>query len=150
MRTRRAVHLLVAAVLAMACVVVLGAPRVSALTLTASPDPTLDGAPGSLRAAVAAANSPAGDEIDLQAGGTYTLTCAGGGQLSHATTPLTITTPSGPAATVRQTCPGQRVLAQSFGLLVIHNLVITGGNYAPPSSVPPVGAPSKRTSGRWS
>jgi hypothetical protein len=83
--------------------------------------------------------SAGGDEIDLQAGGTYTLTCAGGGQLVHSTTPLTITTPSGPPATIRQTCPGQRVLTQSVGLLTVHNVVITGGNYAPGAFVPPVG-----------
>jgi len=139
MRTRRVVHLVVAAVLALACVVVLRAPRVSALTLTASPDPTVDGAPGSLRAAVAAATSPGGDEIDLQAGGTYTLTCAGGGQLAHGISPLTITTPSGSPATIRQTCPGQRVLVNSLGLLTIHNVVVTGGNYAPSALVTPTG-----------
>jgi hypothetical protein len=130
---------MVVAVLTAAYVVVLGAPRASALTLTASPDPTVDGAPGSLRAAVGAATSPGGDEIDLQAGGTYTLTCAGGGQLTHGISPLTITTPSGSPATIRQTCPGQRVLVNSLGLLTLHNVVITGGNYAPSALVTPTG-----------
>ena len=130
---------MVAAALATAWVVVLRAPSVSAMTLTASPDPTPDGAPGSLRAVLAAATSAGGDEIDLQAGGTYTLTCAGGGQLAHGLTPLTITTPSGPPATILQTCPGQRVLVQSLGLLTLHNLVVTGGNYAPALPFLPLG-----------
>jgi len=77
MGTRRVVYLMVAALLATWWAVAVEAPRVSALTLTASPDPTADGAPGSLRAVLAAATSPGGDEIDLQAGGTYTLTCLG-------------------------------------------------------------------------
>jgi ABC-type nitrate/sulfonate/bicarbonate transport system substrate-binding protein len=72
MRTRRVVYLMVAAVLATAWAVAARAPRVSALTLTASPDPTVDGAPGSLRAVLATATSAGGDEIDLQTGGTYT------------------------------------------------------------------------------
>ena len=139
MGTRRVVYLMVAALLATWWAVAVEAPHVSALTLTASPDPTADGAPGSLRAVLAAATSPGGDEIDLQAGGTYTLTCLGGGQLGHGTTPLTITTPLGPPATIRQTCPGQRVLTQSLGLLTLHNVVITGGNYAPGAIVIPNG-----------
>ena len=139
MRTRRVGFLMVAAVLATAWVAGVGSPRVSALTLTASPDPTPDGAPGSLRAVLGTATSAGGDEVDLQAGGTYTLTCAGGGQLVHPLTPLTISTPSGPPATIRQTCPGQRVLTQSLGLLTVHNVVVTGGNYAPGPLVVPVG-----------
>jgi hypothetical protein len=56
MRTRRVGYLMVAGVLATAWVAVVGAPRVSALTLTASPDPTPDGAPGSLRAVLGTAD----------------------------------------------------------------------------------------------
>lgn len=130
-RKRQVLCLTAAAVLATTWIVALGIPRASATTLTASPDPTPDGAPGSLRAVLAAATSPGGDEIDLQAGGTYTLTCPGGQLVHSTTTPLTITTPSGPPATIRQTCPGQRVLTQSLGLLLLNNVVITGGNYAP-------------------
>ena len=62
-----------------------------------------------------------------------TLTCPGGRLVHSTTTPLTITTPSGPPATIRQTCPGQRVLTQSLGLLLLNNVVITGGNYARPA-----------------
>ena len=52
MKTRRVVYLVVAVVLATGGVG-LGARRVSALTQTASPDPTPDGGPGSLRAVLA-------------------------------------------------------------------------------------------------
>jgi hypothetical protein len=95
---------------------------------TPTADPTADGAAGSLRAAVAAATNVDGDEIDLVAGATYTLTCAGGGEISHGDTPLTIATPSGPPATIRQTCPGERVVSQGgSALLTLRNLIITGG-----------------------
>src|ERR1039457_344739 len=88
--------------LAVGVLVTVAAP-VGAATFTPTPDPAVDGAANSLRAAVGAATSVAGDEIDLQAGGTYTLTCAGGDQLTHSNTPLTISAPSGAAATIRQT-----------------------------------------------
>ena len=107
-----------------------------AATFTPSPDPTVDGAAGSLRAAVAAATNAGGDEIDLVSGGTYTLTdCQGQfsglGQLSHGSTSLTIRTPSGAPATIRQTCVGERVLAQGAAPLTLDNVIITGGNLQP-------------------
>ncbi len=54
--------------------------------------------------------------------------------MNHGATPLTISTPSGPPATIRQTCSGQRVLDEGLlgtGLLTINNVTITGGNLAP-------------------
>lgn len=123
----------VAVALASVGLLVVASPA-GAVTVTASPDPTVDGAAGSLRAAVGAATDPAGDEIDLAAGGTYTLTACGSfgsglGQLFHGgSTNLIIRTPSGPPATIRQTCSGERVLQQGSGLLTLDNVIVTGGN----------------------
>lgn len=119
----------VAALVSVGALVAVGSPA-GATTFTPTPDPTADGAAGSLRAAVAAATSFGGDEIDLSAGGTYTLTCAGGGQLVHTAfnTPLILSTPSGAPATIRQTCFGERVLSQGLGSLVLNNVIVTGGN----------------------
>jgi hypothetical protein len=129
-RVRSVVGIAVAAALVSVGALVAVASPAGATTFTPTPDPTADGAPGSLRAAVAAATSFSGDEIDLSAGGTYTLTCAGGGQLIHTAfnTPLILSTPSGAPATIRQTCPGERVLSQGIGSLVLNNVIVTGGN----------------------
>ncbi len=96
----------------------------NAATFTPSPDPAVDGAAGSLRAAIVAATNAGGDTVDLSPGGTYTLTCAGGGTLSHGSTPLTI---NGNGATIVQTCADSRVLATQ-GSLTLDSATITGGN----------------------
>jgi hypothetical protein len=100
-------------------------PAVAAV-FSPTPDPTVDGAAGSLRAAIIAATDGGGDEIALQAGGTYTLTCAGGGALSHGNTPLAIT---GNGATIVQTCPNNRVLGTQ-GSLALDGVTITGASGA--------------------
>ena len=130
---RQLLGAVVAAALAFGAVVTVASPA-GAATVTASPDPTADGAAGSLRAAVGAATDPGGDEIDLAAGGTYTLTACGSfgsglGQLFHGgSTNLIIRTPSGPPATIRQTCSGERVMQQGSGSLTLDNVIVTGGN----------------------
>src|SRR4051812_13256970 len=115
--------LVVGAALATAALVAVGAPA-HASTFSPTADPTVDGAAGSLRAAIVAATNAGGDTIDLAPGGTYTLTCAGGGTLSHGTTPLTI---NGNGATIHQTCADSRVLATQ-GSLSLDSATITGGN----------------------
>jgi predicted outer membrane repeat protein len=103
--------------------VVVGAPAADASTIVVTS--TADGGPGSLRAAVAAANlSPGDDAIQLQAGATYDLTCAGGGQLV-ATEYLALAG----SATIRQTCAGQRVIdQQSVEGLGLSGVTLTGGD----------------------
>ncbi len=88
---------------------------------------TADGGEGSLRQAIGFANAnPAGDTIDLQAGQTYTLTCAGGGELLSNGGALTI---AGHGATIRQTCPGVRVLElPGGGQLTLSDVTLTGGD----------------------
>jgi hypothetical protein len=115
-------------------------PVVLAATITpASADATIlvsvfasDGAPGSLRAAFAAADSNGVDTtiVLVDDGATYSLTdCSGnGGALDHtASTALTI---DGRGSTIEQTCPGERVISNvgSAGHLTLADVTITGGN----------------------
>ena len=130
MSVRRVLILGAAASLAVGALVAV-ASSAGAATFTPTPDPTVDGAAGSLRAAVVAATNAGGDEIDLAAGGTYTLTCAGGGELFHANTPLILSTPSGAPATIRQICANSRVLGEGTGPLTLNNVIITGGTQVP-------------------
>src|SRR5437764_5354360 len=120
----RPVLAIAATVALTAAAVFVAAPSASAATFTPSPDPTVDGGAGSLRAAIVAATTAGGDTIDLAAGGTYTLTCAGGGALSHGATPLTI---NGNGATIVQTCANSRVLG-TLGSLTLDAVTLTGGN----------------------
>lgn len=98
-----------------------------------------DGAPGSLRARVAEANANAeADEIVLEAGATYELTLCGAagsendnldGDLDHtADDALAI---RGNGATIRNTCPDERVIDGGLGTvpapLVLDQVTITGG-----------------------
>lgn len=139
MRGRRGINAAMTAVLVavVAAVVVSDAPPAAAAIFTPSPDPTVDGAPGSLRAAVNAAAN--GDQINLVAGATYTLTCAGGGQLVRGSGSYTFKTPSGAPATIRQTCAGERVIEQSAlilptNMLTFDNVIVTGGDFEAPLS----------------
>jgi predicted outer membrane repeat protein len=98
-----------------------------------------DGAPGSLRAAFDAVNANAeADEIVLQAGQVYEITLCGAagqendnldGDLDHtAAESLAI---RGNGATIRNTCPDERVLDGGIGdvpgPLVLDRVTITGG-----------------------
>jgi len=130
---RRLLGAVAALVLASFGLLAVSSAPAGAATFTPSPDPTVDGAAGSLRAAIGAATNAGGDEIDLVAGSTYTLTVCpqfspGAGQLSHGNTSLIVRTPSGLPATIRQTCPGERVLQQGSGSLTLDNVIVTGGN----------------------
>ena len=123
-RGGRALGALAVAALAVAGVAVLRAEPVSAAVFPVST--TVDGGAGSLRDAVAQASASAeANEIVLQAGETYDLDDCVSGHLHHTgTDQLTIT---GNGATIRQTCPGVRVL-ESDGPLIVDDTTITGGN----------------------
>ena len=130
---RRLLGVVATAALASAGFLVVSSAPANAATFTPSPDPTVDGAAGSLRAAVAAATNAGGDEIDLVPGSTYTLNACQGqfsglGQLQHGNTNLIIRTPSGAPATIRQTCLAERVMSNGSGSLTLDNVIITGGN----------------------
>ncbi len=115
--------------------VVLGMPSAHAAVITVTT--TADGVPGSLRAAFGTANANGeDDEIVLQAGAEYQLTLCGGvgeedanadGDLDHtAAQALTIT---GNGATIRNTCPDERVIEQlGTGPFAAENVTITGGD----------------------
>jgi hypothetical protein len=130
MRVRRVLAVGAATVLAsVGAAVGVGSPAGAA---TFGPlDHTLaDGAANSLRDIVTnQATNAGGDEVDLQAGQTYTLTCAGGGALVHGNTPLTIIVPgTGNPATIQQTCPNTPILSHPGStLLTLGNLNLTGG-----------------------
>src|SRR5262245_27846331 len=114
-----------------AFVVVLATASLGALVVTASPaaadvftvTTTTDGGAGSLREAVETlAVNAGGDEVVLQAGATYTLTCAQGGALTHGNTPLTITG-NGATITMEATCE-EHVLTNGTGALVLDGVRI--------------------------
>lgn len=86
---------------------------------------TTDGGAGSLRAAVDAANAGGdADVIVLQTGLEYVLACPGG-ELT-VSGPLSIV---GNGATIRQSCPDERVLRNTGqGLLSITGVTLTGGD----------------------
>lgn len=119
------------------CSVLLAACQPTA-QLTLQVSSTLDGPSGSLRAAIAAANSASPRRytsivIEVPAG-TYELTrCRGIGVQSgdlDLTTALPVTLKSdGAPATIRQTCVGERVLEAS-GPLTMNGLTLTGGSLA--------------------
>src|SRR5438105_405278 len=81
--------------------------------------------PGSLREAITIARHADGDTIVLQPDVEYVLDYCEGGALHHYHTPLTI---EGNGATIRQTCPGHRVLEQGNARMVLTNVTITGGS----------------------
>jgi hypothetical protein len=91
---------------------------------------TADGGPGSLRQAVGWANaSDADDIITLGTDQVYVLGCAEGGELESKHGHLEI---QAQGSTIRQTCPGHRVIDQSQASggeanLVIRNATIEGG-----------------------
>jgi hypothetical protein len=81
----------------------------------------------SLRAAAAAADADPGvDVLELSPGATYELTCAGGGELAFADGVRIV----GQGTTIRQTCPGERVLRQlgEFNAIVVEGVTIAGGD----------------------
>lgn len=97
---------------------------------------TVDGAPGSLRAAIAQANLSTAQAIRIEIpSGTYELTSCASEDDSNLTGDLDLTT-SAPvtivatgSVVIRQTCPGQRVLdSRGTGALTLQNVVITGGS----------------------
>jgi len=119
--------------------IVASATPAAAVTITVTT--TADGGAGSLREAIETlAVNAGGDTVALQAGATYELTCAGGGDLSHGSTPLVL---QGNGATIEQTCAGERVLDQGAAELDLFDVTITGGNTAGPGA-------GVRTSGRLS
>lgn len=89
---------------------------------------TTDGGPGSLRDAFAQASvAVEPTEIVLQAGATYVLDDCAEGDLAHTgTQPLTL---RAAGSTIRQTCPGERVIATDGDLTVLDG-TITGGRLA--------------------
>lgn len=97
------------ALLAVAMTVV--AERADAATIAVTA--TTDSGPGSLREAFAVANVSGDTSIELQADAEYVLTCAGGGDLDHAS--ATGVFIRGNHATIRQECPGERVIDSSGG-----------------------------------
>ncbi|HEY6561924.1 MAG TPA: choice-of-anchor Q domain-containing protein [Polyangiaceae bacterium] len=105
---------------------------------------TADGNDGSLRAAIASVNQSAGatTRIEIPAG-TYDLSRCGsddtnaGGDLDLTTNaPITIAGTGG-AVTIRQTCPGERVLdAHGAGVLTLTGVTITGGSLSGTTTQP--------------
>lgn len=88
---------------------------------------TADGGAGSLREAVQTlAVNGSGDEVVLQAGATYTLTCAQGGALTHGNTPLTITG-NGATITMEASCE-EHILDNGSGALVLNGVRVAGLN----------------------
>ena len=98
-------------------------PAIAAvITVTSTAD---DGGTGTLRYAIeTAAIDPGGDTVVLEAGATYQLGCAEGGDLEHSTTPLVI---DGNGATIEQTCDGYRALTAGSEL-ELRDVTITGGD----------------------
>jgi len=133
------------ALTATAAAVVPALPASADTTITVTT--TVDGAPGSLRAAIDTANASAQPvTIELAGSTTYDLTTCGGapedanvsGDLDiTATQPVTIT---GHGATIQQLCTGARVLDHHGpGTLTLDHLTITGGNAASDASGERVG-----------
>lgn len=100
---------------------------------------TTDGGPGSLRAALLAANAATTAIVVDVPPGTYALTrCGAGddGDLDVTTTaPLTLRAPSG-GVTMRQTCAGERVLQShaAGGRLTLDGVTVTGGSVTGPAA----------------
>lgn len=127
--------LVLAAGSAIAVGVALGgpAPSVSAATFTVTT--TVDGGPGSLRAAVSAASAAGEDSVINVPAGTYALTLCGSddtnasGDLDlNTASHVTIQGPVGGGVTIRQNCVGQRVLhGLGGGALTLARLTVTGG-----------------------
>jgi hypothetical protein len=96
---------------------------------------TVDGGPGSLRAAVIAAGaSGTATAVDVPAGA-YTLSRCGAddtgaaGDLDLRTTAAVTIAASAGSVTIRQTCPGERVLqALGGGRLTLTGLTVAGGS----------------------
>jgi hypothetical protein len=146
MHITRSVGVLLAAVLVAAGAAVIGAPAAGAggnapINVTT----TADGVAGGLRAALNTANAQDGDNtIVLAAGGTYNLTACGGGtdensnvggdldSLPNAGVEFDgLTVDGSGGATIRQTCPGERVFdGQAYGNLEFRDVTITGGDTA--------------------
>ena len=124
---RRRASAVFAAVLATASIagLTIGATPASAAVFTVTT--TTDGGAGSLREAVETlAVNAGGDEVVLQAGATYTLTCAQGGALAHANTPLTITG-NGATITMEAACE-EHILDNGSGALVLNGVRVAGLN----------------------
>ncbi|MEM8618233.1 MAG: choice-of-anchor Q domain-containing protein [Actinomycetota bacterium] len=87
---------------------------------------TEDGAPGSLRHALAQANATSGAAtIFLERDKTYQLTCTAGGQLTSAEELIIV----GNGSSIQQTCPGNRVLLHdSADELVVSDVTMFDGN----------------------
>ncbi|HEY6556916.1 MAG TPA: choice-of-anchor Q domain-containing protein [Polyangiaceae bacterium] len=102
------------------------------ITLT----PTTDGQPGSLRAAIATANSAGASEVVVQmAAGTYELTLCGAddgnamGDLDIFSDAKVTLVALEPGVTIKQTCAGERVIDQrGRGLLTLKGVGVTGGS----------------------
>jgi len=98
---------------------------------------TVDGAPGSLRAAVAQANRSTAAAIRIELpSGTYELTTCESEDDSNMAGDLDLTTSApvgivgtGPNVVIRQTCPGRRVLdSHGSARLTLTDVTITGGS----------------------
>ena len=158
MRVRRLLTLAAVAALTMGSLVAAGSP--AGATTFGPVDHTLaDGAPNSLRDIVTNLATTAGncvpfpgfgcgDVVELEAGQTYLLTCAGGGPLSHGDTPIFIGTPGSSGAptsasspaTIQQTCPGDPIFSLSAAgtrAFLLGNVHYTGGSAltTPPCSI---------------
>lgn len=119
---------IIAALLVGAGWLVVGANSAHAATIAVTT--TADGGTGSLRAAVATANTSGDTTIELQANAEYVLTCAGGGDLDH--TSAFILVLRGNGATIRQTCADERVIdsTSAAGGFAMDRTTITGGDAA--------------------
>ncbi|HMJ14292.1 MAG TPA: choice-of-anchor Q domain-containing protein [Polyangiaceae bacterium] len=104
---------------------------------TLSVTTTRDGGEGSLRAAIARANSLDGDLVRIELSpGVYELTRCGGDDDTNAEGDLDIINDNyvviqgtGPGVVIRQTCAGERVLdARAIGRVTFTNLTLTGGS----------------------
>jgi len=110
---------------------------IQAINVTTTQDGTVAGKT-TLRQAIDQANAASGEvEIVLAARGTYTLSqCAPGTDTSNREGPLTYfgsvpVTFEGNGNTLRQTCPGDRILnLQTAELVNINDLTLTGGDAA--------------------
>lgn len=92
------------------------------LTVTTTAD---DGSVGSLRQVIQTqAVNGGGDSVTLQAGATYVLTCAQGGDIDHGSTPLEIVG-NGATITMEASCE-ERILDNGTAALVIRDVSFTG------------------------
>jgi hypothetical protein len=130
---RKSVRTLIGAfALVAAPVALVAASTTSASASTFTVTTTADGGAGSLREAIETlAVQAGGDTVELQSGATYALTCGGGGQLTHGSTPLTI---NGNGATIEQACAGERVFDQGSATLILNDVTLTGGNTSGPGA----------------